>query len=362
MRICLYSPYLPGHFGGGEKYLLDVATTLAKEHEVFIAVNAEQAAKEKQFKSEYEAFFNLSLAGITFVVSPLSKGTALEKLRWTKQFDRLYYVTDGSLFFSLAKKNILHIQFPFTHSMNGVVARTKLKSWQVKNTNSGFTKKIIEQHWQTHIGYVHYPMIKTPDITAAELDKKQHIILSVGRIFRQLHNKRHDVLIQAFQQLRSAHPKISHDWKLVIIGGIEDQAYADELHQLAGQSSIEFYHDLNREQLESWYRKASLYWHAAGYGIDDTVHPEKVEHFGISTVEAMSYGVVPLVVGKGGQLEVLGRELAQNAWQTIDECVTKTATFITSPNTLQVAQRAALQQARSFDETHFQQTLAQMIA
>ena len=43
MNICLYSSYVPHHFGGGEKYLLDVARVLISfGHTVSLAVSSEQ--------------------------------------------------------------------------------------------------------------------------------------------------------------------------------------------------------------------------------------------------------------------------------------------------------------------------------
>ena len=42
MKIVFYSPYLPEHFGGGEKYLLDTALVYAAKHKVFIALSADK--------------------------------------------------------------------------------------------------------------------------------------------------------------------------------------------------------------------------------------------------------------------------------------------------------------------------------
>ena len=36
-----------------------------------------------------------------------------------------------------------------------------------------------------------------------------------------------------------------------------------------------------------------------------TLHPEKFEHFGITTVEAMSAGCIPVVIDRGGQKEIV---------------------------------------------------------
>ena len=63
--------------------------------------------------------------------------------------------------------------------------------------------------------------------------------------------------------------------------------------------------DVPRDELLELYSRASLFWHAAGHGQDDRRHPERLEHFGITTVEAMAHGAVPLVFPAGGPAEVV---------------------------------------------------------
>jgi glycosyltransferase involved in cell wall biosynthesis len=104
MKILLLSPYIPKHFGGGEKYLFDVAKVLLDEnHSVSVSVNTDQEINDdssRLIQKAYEDFLNYSLEGIKFVKTPLNKkSTFLEKLLWTRNFDLIYYQTDGSLFF-----------------------------------------------------------------------------------------------------------------------------------------------------------------------------------------------------------------------------------------------------------------------
>ena len=53
-----------------------------------------------------------------------------------------------------------------------------------------------------------------------------------------------------------------------------------------------------------------------------------MEHFGISTVEAMSAGAVPIVYRGGGQVEIVRDDENGMLWKTIDELTTKTRTII----------------------------------
>ncbi len=362
MKVCLYSPYLPDHFGGGEKYLLDVALSLARKHSVAIAL-PEKYAGNGEIVDHYESFLDRSLAEIHFIPSPLgSQASFLKKLWWTRQFDLIYYLTDGSLFWSLARKNILHIQFPLLLDKSSWWERFKLGRWQIKNTNSEFTKTIVESSWPVKIDTVHWPSVEVKALqNVAKQTKKEKIILSVGRFFRQLHSKRQDVLIDLFRQLSKLEPKLLKNWKLVLIGAVEDQDYLTYLKRKKRSLPIEFYHNLSRAELRKWYGKASIYWHAAGYGVDAVKHPEKVEHFGISTAEAMAAGAVPLAYGQGGQLEVIGSNLSDLLWSDQEDCLAKTAELIKQPAQLQNYQEHVLQRAKIFGNDRFEQKLEWMV-
>lgn len=329
MKLCFYSPYFPDHFGGGEKHLLDVATVASQEHDVSIAIAPNKVSSDRsiyKIQQQYEQFFGQSLESISFIESPLGTAeSAVEKLLWTGQFDGMYYVTDGSFFFSLARHNYLHIQVPLKIKFSPL-QRIKLNIWQHKNANSEFTKECIEREWQTTVQQVIYPSVDLELFKNTQ--EKEKIILNVGRFFKQLHSKRQDVLVANFSQLVSQYPKETKGWKLVLIGAIEDQQYFEEVQNLATGLPVEFKTDVNRTDLVAAYKAASIYWHATGYDVDEQTNPEKVEHFGISTVEAMAAGAIPVVQYKGGQKEILGEELKELGWITRNECVATTKSII----------------------------------
>jgi len=369
MKFCIYSPYIPKHFGGGERYLLAVAKVLAKRGEVSIAVSGGRGMTRdhnQRLKRLYEDFLGEKLSeNINFVNSPLGVGgDFLEKLLWTKQFDVMYYATDGSLFFSLAKRNILHIQIPFGNKMSGWFDQLKLKNWQIKNTNSKFTKKTIEKNWRTKVDEVHWPVMIARDdfIKEKDLAKKQKVILNVGRFFKQLHSKRQDVLVDIFAKLLEKSG--AKDWQLVLIGNVEDQKFFEEIKDQIKKNklkNIKILTKLSREDLLSWYKRASIYWHATGFGVDEAKHPEKMEHFGISTVEAMSYGCAPIVINKGGQKEIMSGDLREWLWEDQNECVSKTLKLIKSESLRGKIQKLAIKRATEFSEAKFEKTLWRMV-
>jgi glycosyltransferase involved in cell wall biosynthesis len=324
MKILLVSPYLPKHFGGGEKYIFDVAKTLAENgHQVMMAIPNLSKIDEnpEKIKKNYEDFLSYSLEEISFIDSQLTADYSfLQKLFWTRKFDLIYYQTDGSLFFSLAKKNILHIQVPLILDKSSLIERLKLKNWQIKNTNSEFTKAVIEKTWQTKIDFVHHPAV---DLDKFNAKKKEKIILNVGRFFRHLHSKRQDVLIEIFKEMLEKYPKETQGWKLVLVGKVEDQEYFTEIKKASKSLPIEIKENLDNQKLIDLYEKASIYWHATGYDIDLDKQPEKAEHFGISTVEAMAAEAIPVVINKGGQQEILGEQLKLLLWNSKEEAIEK---------------------------------------
>lgn len=356
MKICFYSPYFPDHFGGGEKHLLDVAVAASAQHDCSIAISSRSTSplSLEKIQEKYAKFYGSSLDQIKFIVTPLgSSASALTKLSWTKDWDGLYYVTDGSLFFSLAQHNFLHIQTPLLLDKSRLSERLKLKNWQYKNTNSYFTKDCIERSWKTHVSQVLHPTIDCAELAADPAGKKKRI-LAVGRFFRQLHTKRQDVLVTAFRALREAEPALLKGWKLQFVGSVEDQSYLAEVQAAAKGLPVEFYIDCSHEQLRSLYKEARIFWHATGFERDERTEPERVEHFGISTAEAMAAGCIPIVVPKGGQKEVLGKQFMQFGWSSVEECVTNTTQVIRHSERWKSLAQDATAQVEQFDTAHFQ--------
>jgi glycosyltransferase involved in cell wall biosynthesis len=370
MKVLFYSPYIPKHIGGGEKYLLDCARIAARYHQVSVAIptsemlnhnSTEWAQEEKQIRTQYENFLGESLAAVRFIPSPLGTHQGWwAGYTFTRNFDVLYHLTDGSFFLTGARRNIVHFQFPFHHYSGGVVGQLKLRQYKVINSNSVFTKTILEKNWPVKISTVHYPMISVP----AELEqpqRKQKVIVHVGRFFSHQHTKRQDILVDIFKKLYQTHRHVMADWKLVLIGTVEDEAYAAKVRAAAKDLPIEIYHTLSRSEVWQWYRRASIYWHATGYGVDELLEPEKVEHFGISTVEAMALGCVPVVINKGGQPEIVTGELAQLLWSTKEEAAEKTLQVIKQPELRKNLSELAVIKSQTYNEEIFEKRLLTML-
>lgn len=319
-KALIVSPYLD-HLGGGERYMLAVASVLESlGHDLYFAWdNLEEI-------SSLAKMFGLTLSQPRLdpvVMSLYHAKNPLSMYLATRPYDVVVYLSDGSIPLLGGKRNILHMQVPF-HGIGGKSWKNRLKKNLIHAVivNSSFTKKIIDQEFDLA------SLVLYPPVTPVKPGIKDKIILSVGRFEPSLNTKHHDILIQAFRELSPQLP----GWKLVLAGASSNDEWIAHLRTLASNLPVEFAINATYSGLCELYGAATIYWHAAGYGVDETKNPELTEHFGISTVEAISAGCIPLVVPSGGQKEIVTDPSLQ--WTTISELLVKTLDVIASPPTL----------------------------
>ena len=262
-----------------------------------------------------------------------------------------------------AKKNILHVQVPFILVED---LKTKISN-QIKNIfihkiicNSKFTAKFLGQFPSSKVSILYPPV----DIESFQpSSSKENIILSVGRFDNILNAKKQDVLVEAFKKICQNNP--SSPWKLVLMGGSrekpENNHYLNHLEHLAKDLPIEFIVNPNFEKLKEIYSISKIYWHAAGYGVDETSHPEETEHFGMTVVEAMASGLVPVVISKGGLTEIVKDNENGFTWQNIEELVAKTQLLIASPQELDKLSVSSQESSAEFSKKVFEDKIITLI-
>src|SRR3989344_8267797 len=214
MRISVYSPYLDTA-GGGEKYMLTIAEYLSKNHQVdFLLGTHLYDLNISQIVKKIQSLHNLDISKVNFIKAPIGVGSSGPKrLAFLKKYDYLFYLGDGSIFYSTAKNNILHIQSPIKNINTGVKGKIKLSSWKLIIYNSKFTKDIVEESWRRP-GKVIYPPVSVEEIKPL---KKKKQILSVGRFYGFLKDKKHEILIKSYKSLIDG-GKIK-GWSLHLAGG-----------------------------------------------------------------------------------------------------------------------------------------------
>ncbi len=316
-KALIVSPYLD-HLGGGERYILSTAQVLESlGYQIYFGWD--NLSEINQLSSMLgislqNPQLDIEVSGLYASRNPLSMYLA------TRKYDVVFYLSDGSLPLLGGRRNLVHMQVPF-HGVGGTSLKNQLKKLFIHKVvvNSRFTKQVIDKEFGID-SLVLYP----PVTSIGEGSSKQNIILSVGRFDPSLNAKHQDVLVEAFKQLSPSLP----GWKLVLAGGSSSDDWIAQLQKKAEGFPIEILTNVPHEDLIKLYQSASIYWHAAGYQIDELKNPELTEHFGISTVEAISAGCIPLVVPYGGQREIVTDSLYH--WTNTDELVAKTKEIASS--------------------------------
>lgn len=347
MKIAIYSPYLDT-LGGGERYMMTIAEALSDNNSVAVLLDKKLGSLGDYLKNELSKRFSLNLQKVSFTEAPIGKGsTSLERSFFLKKYDMLFYLTDGSIFFPTSKKNILHIQSPLVgQPAKSVWGKLKLKCWNLIIYNSKFTKEYSEKNWPINSEVI-YPPVDTDKIKP--LEKKKYI-LSVGRFFGYLKDKKHIELISVFKDFLANHDV--KDWSLHLAGsaGEGDKDYLSQLKKMAEKLPVCFYPNLSYKKLINLYGESSIYWHAAGFKETD---PTKMEHFGIAVVEAMAAGCVPVVVNQGGLREIVTSGEDGFRWDNIRELQESTKGLITNTSLLQEMSKQAIKSAERFNKNSF---------
>lgn len=347
MRALIFDRYLDT-LGGGERYSLYFALALSK-----LGFSVELAWSDPNDISLAEKKFGFDLSQINLNPKAYSlfftKSNLKERFKFTRDYDLVFWLSDGSLPFLFAKKNFVHIQVPFKKlGGNSFINAVKSLTYSEVIYNSKFTESFIKNQIHLAKSVVLYPPVDVESIKPAP---KKNTILSVARFDSPSHAKRQDVLIETFSKLESTQKK----YRLILAGGVRGEGgenFLESLKKKAKGLSIEFIANPSFSELKKLYSEAKFFWHAAGYGLDEEKEPEKVEHFGITTVEAMAAGCVPIVVNKGGQKEIVVSNTGYLC-DSIEEIVSNTISLINSPEKLELFSNNAINRAKDFSQDRF---------
>lgn len=354
MKIGIYDPYLDD-LGGGEKYMMTIAACLSQNNEVSVLWDRTkdiEALKER---------FDLDLSRVTLAENIFSpRFSFIKRLFATSKFDAIIFLSDGSIPFSLSRKLLIHIQQPLEQLQSkSLKDRFKLSRVNRFFCNSLYTKSFIDKKFDLKTAILY------PPVTLHYKDvKKENIILHVGR-FRVKNvqvgdYKKQGFMVEVFKKMSQKGLK---NWKFVIATSIkkEDKKEFEQLQQQAKGFPIEFFINKNNKELWGMYNKAKIYWHASGFGEDLKKNPEYAEHFGISTVEAMGAGCVPVVINAGGQKEIVTENVNGLLWNSENELMEKTNKLIDDAKLLDKLSKEAMVTAQKFSKEKFCENLYKLL-
>jgi glycosyltransferase involved in cell wall biosynthesis len=220
---------------------------------------------------------------------------------------------------------------------------------------SAYTSGWVRRWWEEDATVVH-PAVPPPPAAAVERGRS---IVVAGRFFSGGHSKRQVELVGAFRRLCE---RGLRGWTLHLVGGASGaggEQYVRRVRDVAQGLPVRIEVNASREEFAHALSSASLAWQAPGWGEDPDEHPERFEHFGITAVEVMSAGAVPVALGVGGVNEVVRDGIDGVLWRDGPE--EHTLRLIEDPGRLERMSRAARERAQAFSPDAFDERLEQVL-
>lgn len=397
-HIAIYNPYLETR-GGGEKVCLAMAEHFSKHNKVTIV------SRSTNNLEELGRYFDLDLSRCNHIVLPGADNLATKasrKLRASSRLNNLIhdffdYRTLKSQNYDVFINNcyksgmpnpapvgIYMCMFPqeFDHKRNSLLKRvyhlfvdsvelllyrksglSLIRTYQHITANSSYTKHWISKLWGLDSEIT--TLLPICEDMGSKKHHKQKIILNVGRFFAdsgENHYKCQDKLLSEFAAMTDLHEL---GWELHFAGSVPEDAdslgYVLSLIKKSRGLPVHIHMDLPFTELKKLFRETSIYWHATGWGSDPDRHPEKQEHFGITTVEAMSAGAVPVVIDSAGQKETVVHGESGLLWSSSRELQEYTRSVATNDELRKGMSAAAVKRAKQFNKSSFAETLEKIL-
>ena len=234
-----------------------------------------------------------------------------------------------------------------------------LDSYQLICPISEFSLHWMRQYWKRD-GPILYPPVAVADHNPG---CKHKIILSVGRFFGEGgHPKNHEFMIRSFEEM--LHDGLE-DWELHLAGNRGtrpvDERYFNNLQKATDGIPVILHPNLPFSDLKRLYKRSSIYWHASGFGQNPKKKPINFEHFGITTIEAMASGCVPVVIKNGGQPELVNHKVDGLLWSSQKELMRFTFELIANPRMLTQLSQKAVSSAERFGEDRFRRHFLELV-
>jgi glycosyltransferase involved in cell wall biosynthesis len=341
MRAAIYNPYLDT-LGGGERYTMAFAQVLKG-----VGYRVDVEWKDATIKERLENRFGLELKNINFV-SNIKRGDG---------YDVCFWVSDGSIPLLRSRKNILHFQIPFKN-INGKTLLNRMKFYRINRVicNSYYTKRYIDREFEINSDVIYPPV----SIDKIKPKIKENLIISIGRFSHLTQAKRQDVLIKSFKRIYDSGYK---KWRLILAGGVEVGVdnFIDKLKEKSVGYPINILESPSFKELKDLYGHAKIFWSASGFGIDEEKEPQRVEHFGITVVEAMAGGCLVMVYAAGGHKEIVSDSFNGFLWRTSKELILKTEKLMENINLIRKLSHQAKKDSLVYEYERFEAQVLEIL-
>lgn len=351
LTIGLYTPFAITP-GGGERYLLTIASWLASNNVVTLIFPEKYSLLRLR---QIGNIFNLTLDRVKIVT--YDESLALHYDIFISMGNQI--VPDVP---ALAPVSLYICQFPFQTSQDYIYNQYNLlMGYKRYLAYSEFSKNHIRLS-QSVLKLPVLPIqVAYPPCEINSYFKKIHnkslVILSVGRFFSGGHCKNHHLLIPVFKVLLERLRKEGVTAEYHIAGSIhpnkDSLEYFQSVKALIGNLPVTLHPNIDSASLSNLYSNAHIYWH--GTGMDKTINigPESLEHFGISIVEAMSYGCVPIAYAKGGPSEIITHSKNGFLFEDVADILNYTIKLTSSSSLFDEISNEAFARANDFSTSKF---------
>ena len=353
------------HFsGGGQRYVAEMAKILQDKYDVTYIANKD--VKLSQYMDWYN--IDLSRCKLKIVKIPffekINEYTINESAVLFEDNNPFDIIGDESLNYdvfinanmlSKVKPQALYSIFVCHFPDNKRGRFFHVDDYNCIISNGSYTSSWIAKKWGLEPAHLLYPPVDMYN-PVSNAGNKKNIILSVAR-FEVSGSKKQIEMAKAFANLARKDKVLMQSWTLVLAGGtFPGNPYFDKVKRLVESlhCNIELRPDVTYEELRALYRDAAIFWHACGLKEKD---PHLVEHFGMTTVEAMQNFCVPVVIDGGGQREIVEHNVSGFRFRTVKQLQEHTKTLISDEVLRQTMAENAYNRSHNFNMDVFRAKL-----
>jgi glycosyltransferase involved in cell wall biosynthesis len=370
IKVGIYNPYIFSTFGGGEKYTLDLLNILSENdsYDIYLITKKQPEVKDSLRTRKY--FISQLDTRTRFKVISLDKYRDSYYLNTrnfigylTRKFDLFINFEFPTFIKPLSKRSIYVMQQPpYIYLHKSIPFERIINNYSAIVVYSNFTRRVIEAVYSNLIPYVRviYPGVSYDSLTRYSVNigaEKEDIIINIGRfISRKIlfpsNNKCQDYLINAFNYLYSKYHPVKV--RLYLTGSLDNRKenikFFEYCLSMRKTPSIALIPNISPDLLRRLLMRAKVYWHATGAcKSKKNIQPAELESFGISVIEAMAFGAVPVAYYIGGTADIIQHGINGFLFRNTEELIEYTLKIITSEKLFKQLSYNAQERVKDFN-------------
>ena len=225
-----------------------------------------------------------------------------------------------------------------------------MHSYRAAFGNSRFSVSWIAERWGQPAKVLYPPVAAAP----VENLQRSRRICAVGRFGRGLVDKCALEMVAAYVDSGLHREGVS----FTVYGGLgpseADRAYFEEVRRRSAGFRLELHSECGHRRVAPGAVDRDRLLARCRIGCrSDFEEPERVEHFGISVVEAMGHGCVPVVIAAGGPLETVRDGVDGIHCRTLGDMVGATRRILSDSEQQRKLAASARERARQFSHERF---------